>query len=340
MALTQIADVFDEDTILSYVDELNPTKTVLGTSGLIATNPILQSQVNSAGSKISIPFWKALPQIEPNISDDTETVAPTNKMATDEYTARKAWRNIAYKTADLVSFINGSDANQAFGRMVGLYWVIETIKECIQHAIGVKNADSAGAGEMTYSVATEDGNNATASNLISSDAIIEAESTMGENWNKVTAIAVHPDVLKTLRKLNVIDDEYDSQLQTNIQTYQGKTVFESKLLPVRAGTTSGLVYTTILYGQGAIGYAMGSVGREGLAELPIEIDRQALQGKGGGTSAIVSRRSHLIHVGGTSFTSASVAGVSPSYGELALATNHAIVADRENIALAFLETNG
>jgi hypothetical protein len=98
-------------------------------------------------------------------------------------------------------------------------------------------------------------------------------------------------------------------------------------------TATAGVYVTILFGPGAIGYAVAAP-RTGFGT---EIWRTPNAGNGGGETTLHSRFDVAIHPLGFAFTGASVAGVSPVQAELSLAANWTrAYAQRKSVPLAFL----
>lgn len=98
----------------------------------------------------------------------------------------------------------------------------------------------------------------------------------------------------------------------------GKRVIIDDGCPASAG-----VYTTYLFGEGAIGYGNGS------APVPTETDRDSLAGD----DILINRQHFLLHPRGVKFTSASVAGASPTNAELETATNWSCVYENKNIRI-------
>jgi hypothetical protein len=124
----------------------------------------------------------------------------------------------------------------------------------------------------------------------------------------------------------------DSQGNLVMQTYMGmRVVVDDGLAPV-AGTTSGFKYLSVIFGAGAIGYGEGS------PEVPVEIERTALAGNGGGVEVLVERNTWLTHPFGYSIQG-TPAAQSFTLAEMAAANRFTRVIDRKQIPLAFLITN-
>ena len=104
-----------------------------------------------------------------------------------------------------------------------------------------------------------------------------------------------------------------------------------------AGTTSGYKYETFLFGQGA--FARTEIAMEG-EDLPIELYRVPLQGKGAGRTYVITRRYFLLHPRGISNgTSITSGNAGPTYAQLA-ADNWTQEFLTKNIRIARLITNG
>ena len=94
-----------------------------------------------------------------------------------------------------------------------------------------------------------------------------------------------------------------------------------------------------LMGQGAFAYGMAN------PKVPLEYEREAARGNGGGAETLWTRRNMIVHPLGYSFTSAVITGNgsetiarSASWQDLANATNWNRVFERKHIPIAFLVT--
>jgi hypothetical protein len=140
-----------------------------------------------------------------------------------------------------------------------------------------------------------------------------------------------------------IETVYPSQPDPNLplnkqaqRYFLGKRVIVDDSMPVVAGGVSGYVYTSVLFGEGVIGFG------ERTPVGPSFITREELQGNGAGVEIIGERKSWCIHPFGFAFTSAAIAPGThgPSLAELANVANWDRRIERKNVPLAFLKTNG
>lgn len=319
--------------------------TAFAQSGVAVTNPLLKAAAMSGAKTIDVPFWNDLStSAEPNYSDDTDTVSTPDKVNTGDWKARNAYLNKSYGAADLAVEIGNSTPGQGdpmtrIRNRFGSYWARQFQYRLIAIAQGImaKNILTY-ASDMINAINLETTVGQTAANMISANAIIDAVFTMGDAFENLAAIAMHSVPYKTLVKNDLIEFQQDSSGALNKPVYLGKQVIVDDGLPVRAGTTSGLVYTTVLFGKAAIGYG------EGQPKVPFEMFRRPNAGSGGGNEDIYERRTWMIHPAGWHWTDTTVTapGNSATLANLRLAANwlRPVGVVRKQQPMAFLLTNG
>jgi hypothetical protein len=151
------------------------------------------------------------------------------------------------------------------------------------------------------------------------EAFIDALGTLGDAEGGIVAVGVHSATYRLMKKQNLIEFIPDSNGVVNIPTYMGKRVIVDDGMPVSNG-----VYTTYLFGAGAIGYG------EGTPKVPLETERNALIA--GGQEYIVSRRHFILHPRGIQWDGTPSADT-PSNAELATAGNWGRVYEPKNIRI-------
>lgn len=337
MSTVRLSDVqFDPDVYLSYVREQRPDRNAYTDSGVAVTNAALGSRVNGDGDITTIPFWNFLDASDENISsDDPSQMAVPDKIGTGKQVARRLHLNNAWQTANLVSSTLGSEnPMQVIASQTGDYWRQRFAARIQAVTLGVYNENEGGSGDMIFDASTEDGDAATADNKWSFDGFVDARATMGENASRLSLLGVHPQTMSQMIKLQQIEYIQDSETGLMIPTYNGYRVVEDKKLPVITGTTSGLRYVSVLYGQGAIGYA------EGTAERPVATEYDELAANGAGIETLVERKQWLFHPEGYRWTETTVSAGSPTTDEQALAANwERTFTERENVRMAFFVHN-
>ena len=153
---------------------------------------------------------------------------------------------------------------------------------------------------------------------IDSDNVILASQCLGDAKSKLTGYLMHSAVEADLARQDLIDFTKDSTGSIEIPTYFGKPVVVDDGCPVANG-----VYTTYIFGQGAIGYG------EGAAPVPTETTRDALSGD----DILINRRHFILHPRGVRWLDQVVADRSPNNAELANPANWLRVYDAKNVRM-------
>ncbi len=334
MALVQLTDVVIPEVFAPYVQVLTTEKTAFVQSGIMETGEFFNSLLQGGGRTFSIPHWRDLANDEPNVSDDSENSAIPKKLGTGEEVAQRHNVNQAWKAADLVTALAGDDPMDAIAQRVSSYWsrVLQTrVIRTLQGLFADNDAND--SGDMTESIVSLSGT-VTDDNRFNAPAFLQAAATLGDRADEVTAIAMHSMVFTQAQVNNLIEFIPDSRGETQIPTFLGRRVIVDDGMPT--ATISGhTVYDSYLFGAGALAY--------GTAEprVPVAVQREELQGNGGGTEILVSRQQHLIHPRGFAWLGASMAGEAATYAELASGVNwNRVFAERKQVKLARLRTNG
>lgn len=335
MATVQISDIYNPVTFAAAEQEAQIELNAFLESGIMVMDPRINNMASLGGNKGEMPFFKPLGTAEPNYGTDDPN---TNSTAKNVTSAQMDWRlcsqNDSWSTMDLAVELALQDPSGAITGRIGQFWATTNERRLIQSMVGVLADNVANdSGDMVVDIATDAVGAPVAAELISADAIIDAEQTSGDHQAGFGVIAMHSVPYSRLRKQQLIDFVRDADNNTLFATYGGKRVVVDDSLPAVSGSNR-ITYTSIIFGVGSV--AMG----EGRVENPSEMDRLASAGNGAGQTVIHSRRADIIHPLGFSFTSASVAGQSATLAELATATNWNRVWERKNVPFAFLKTNG
>lgn len=342
MANTLITDVIVPEIYADYAAVDGPEKTAFFAAGVAQRNPLLDALASDGGRIKYVPFWKDLDaSTEPNYSTDaTDDVASPAKVTAGEQIARTSYLNQGYSSADLSAELAGSDPMQRVRNRFGTYWMRQWQRRtiaCLEGLLAdnVANDD----GDMVNDIAGATNDDVASTTLFSRAAFTGAAFTSGDHFDDYQAIAVHSVVYKRMVDNDDIEFIPDSQGQLTIPTFMGRRVIVDDGLPFTAAAGTGAAdaaatYTSVLFASAAIGYG------EGTPRTPVEIEREAAQGNGGGIETIWERKQWLLHPFGFQFTSDTVTGQSPTWANLRLAANWDRVVERKNVPLAFLITNG
>ena len=309
MAATKIANVIVPDVFNPYVVEKTAELSALFQSGIIRSDAALDTLAKTGGTLLQMPVWTDLTGADEVLSD-AAALTPQNIAASKDI-ARLHARGKAWGVNDLAKALSGDDPMAQIGNLVADYWARRFQALLISTLTGV------------FAAASMSGNVHDISAVAGADAFtgstfIDAAHKLGDAESKLTAVMVHSLVFATMRKQNLIEFIPNSEGVYNIPTYLGKRVIVDDSMPVTSG-----VYTTYLFGEGAIGYG------EGEAPVPTETDRDSLAGE----EYLINRRHFIMHPRGVKWNEASVAGEFPTNAECATATNWTRVYENKNIRI-------
>lgn len=326
MAVTQIADVIVPSIFQSYITENSMVSTALYQSGVAVGNGEMAAQLSAGAQSFTVPCWNDLVDTEANISSDDFTVNSVPlKLSTTKQQVRKSFLNQSWSEMNLASELSGSDALARIQDRVSSWWDRQLEKRVIASLRGVLLSNVANnASDMVIDIS----GNAGALANFNGNSVIDTALTLGDRLSAVKSIGMHSYVYGEALKNNEITFFKPSENAIEIPTYKGMSVVVDDNLTPAAG-----VYTTILFGEGAIGYAIEPP-RTGYG---VELFRNPSSGNGSGQTTLFTRFDVALHPLGFSFTGTTVAGTSPTMAELALPANWTrTFTQRKSIPVAFL----
>ncbi len=346
MPPTRVSDVIIPDAWHPYVTQLTTEAIAFIMGGAVAPDAAFDLLAATGGKTINMPFWNDL-DIDTYPDEVLSDVAPltVDPITSGQDVAALFARGKAFGGNDLAAAFAGSDPVEVISQRFANYRARALQRLLINMLQGVFADNLANnAGDMINNIASESIAGQSDQTVIGSNAVIDAiTGTMGDAWEKIVAIAMHSAVFARLQKQDqiVYVDIAGNVVGFNqgfgpasagvlqIPTYLGRRVIVDDGLPTRAGTTDGLVYTSYLFGTGAV--ALGN----GEPKYPAEVDRDSLQGD----DVLINRWHVVMHPRGIAWQDTTVVGETPLNAEAALAVNWSRVYDRKNVRLAQLDTN-
>lgn len=307
---TKIADVIVPEVFNPYVIERTAELSALVKCGIIVKDKELDALALAGGRLINMPYWKDL-NGDDEVLDDNGALTP-GKITAGQDVAALLMRGKAWSVNDLATALSGDDPMKAIGDLVAEYWARQRQKTLLAVLKGVF-ASSTMSGNV-HDISSLEGDLA----KINGTSFIDAKTKLGDASDKLTAVAMHSTVFAELEKQNLIQYIPNSQGVVDFPSYLGRKVIVDDGCP-----KDGDVYTTYLFGQGAIGEGNGA------APVPTETDRDSLAGE----DILINRQHFLLHPRGVKFTDASVAKKSPSNAELANQANWSRVYENKNIRI-------
>ena len=338
MADTRLVDIYEPTTFNAAVQEAATEKNAFLASGVLVQDPRIDGMVATGGMVGELPNFNPLTNDEPDyVTDDPAVDSTPAKIDSGTQIFRLANQHKSWSTMDLARQLALADPLGAITSRIGHYWGTNTQNRVISSAMGVLADNLANdSSDMIVDSFLETTVGQTAAHLINADLVIDAMATLGDAASSVSAIGMHSTVYSTLQKLNLITFIPDARGEVTIATYLGLRVVVDDGMHVRVGTTSGFVYTTVLFGAGAFGYGNSEPMQAS------ELDRKPSAGNGGGQDVLHYRNNEIIHPQGFAFLSSGIAqGISATRTQLETAAQwDRVYTDRKNVPLAFLRTNG
>ena len=315
MAATRLADVIVPEIFNPYVIERTAELSRLRTSGIIGNLPELS--VPDGGMMVNMPFWNDLDGEDQPLSD----VSPlsTKKIRASKDIAIVIARGDAWSANDLASAFSGDDVMGAIASLVAEYWARQEQRTLLSILKGVFASSEMSVNALDLPDET-----------VNRDMLIDAISLLGDSGQNLTGVMCHSAVMYDLAKKTVLDANAnvgDTRSAPEFQTFMGRQIIADDGCPVETNGNAK-VYTTYLFGTGAIGSAVGT------PPVPTETDRNALAGE----EILVNRRHFILHPRGVKWTNdeRATGSVTPSNAELADGANWSRVWEPKNVRIAML----
>lgn len=310
MAATLLSDMIVPELFNNYVIERTAQKSLLRQSGIIANMTELLGD-KLGGTTVNMPFFQDLTGAD-EVVDDTSNLT-INNITTSADIAAKLYRAKVFGASDLSGDLAGSDPMAAIATLFVDWWV-RTEQTTLINAL----AGAFGAASMSGNVLDISGLAGAASNF-DPDSFLDAIALLGDRQDELAGLAVHGDVYRVMKGLDLIDFIKPSDADKMIPTYMGHYLLVDDSMPVSTG-----VYTSYVFGNASIGYA------EAAPKNAAEAGREPLQG--GGTDYVVNRKYFVMHPRGIKWQGTPT-GPTASNAELATGTNWARVWENKNIKI-------
>jgi len=295
--VTRLADVIIPEIFNPYVIARTEEKSRLRASGIIGNVPGLV--VPQGGVTVNMPFWNDLGNGDEVLSD-TDPLTPAKIQAGKDVAAVLA-RGKAWSANDLATAFSGSDVMGSIASLVAEFWARQEQATLIAILKGVFASASMSDNLLDISGAVGAGA------AISRNSLTDAISLLGDSGQNLTGIVCHSAVMYDLSKKSVLDARVnvgDTNTAPEFQSYLGRQVIADDGCPLENG-----VYTSYIFGNGAIGSAIG------IPPVPTETERNALAGN----DILVNRRHFILHPRGVKWTNASLTAGESTPGNVALA---------------------
>lgn len=302
--ITQVSDVVVPEVFAPYVRQMTEEKARIIQSGIAARSAQLDGMLAGGGLTFNAPSWRDLDNDAERTSTDTPHAEFTGgsaepdpqKIQSATEIAVRLNRNQSWSTADLAEALAGSDPMEAIADKVAYYWTRRLQAAFIALMNGVIADNAAAPGGSDTHTQNDFINDVSGAIFVdgvtnfSAEAFIDTLTTMGDSEDQLGAMFVHSVVYARMRKNNLIDFIPDARSEVDIPTFLGREVIVDDGMP-----RTGSVYDTWVFGAGAVQLGIGT------PKVPVEIERKAGAGNGGGQEVLYSRVEWCIHPAGYAY---------------------------------------
>lgn len=283
---TTLKDIIVPEIFESYVARKSLELSALYQSGVIENNAEFNRLASEAAPIHTMPFFEDLTGDADDVIEGVKLEAEKIKSNTDVCaTIRRAKM---WSSTDLSAAMSGADPMQAIADNVGGFWARNMQKELISILKGVFG--SAKMKDHVLDISKSAGKAA----AISAGGFIDALQLLGDAQASLGIVVMHSATKSDLKKKNLITTERDST-DVEFETYQSRRVIVDDGCPIE-GESADAVYTTYIFGQGAVAFGLGSP----LGEIRTEIDREKQMGSG--IDFLINRRTFILHPRGIKWT--------------------------------------
>jgi hypothetical protein len=259
------SDIIIPEVFTPYVIEQTTQRDAFLASGVV--QPMAELNATEGGDFINVPFWKA------NLSGDFEVLSDSTSLTPGKIQAAKQTgvilhRGRAFEARDLAALAAGSDPMAAIGAKIADYVANQRQKDLLACLAGVFGTlgtnDSAPFVELSI-----DGLTADSPTVLSPRHVAEARSLLGDQGEKLTAMAIHSKVYYDLVERRAIDYVSTNDARGTSTTQSGGSIanaFGEVQVPTfmglrviisddvqTAGSGSSTEYAAYFFTQGAIG---------------------------------------------------------------------------------------
>lgn len=196
------SDIIIPEVFTPYVIEQTTQRDAFLASGVV--QPMAELNATEGGDYINVPFWKA------NLTGDFEVLTDSTSLTPGKITADKQvgvilHRGRAFEARDLAALAAGSDPMAAIGAKVADYVANQRQKDLIKCLEGVFGSLSANTSSSAFFELAVDSESGDTRGILSPRTVSKARAKLGDQGDKLTAVAMHSDVYYDLVERKAID---------------------------------------------------------------------------------------------------------------------------------------
>lgn len=288
MAYTSIKDVIVPELFEPYVVNRSVELSAFVQSGVMTHNAFFDNLASEPAPLHHMPFFSDLTgDAEATIEGEKTNPA---KISSSQDVSTTIRRRRSWSASSLSAQLAGADPMRAIGDLVASYWTREYQKELIAILNGVFGTHDTSVTPMKDHILDISAGKGAA--VIDVRSFMDACQLLGDSQDQLTAVAMHSATFTALKKQNLIETIRPAD-NASFMSYQGRRVIIDDGIPV-----TGDVYTTYLFGKGAIAFGIGHP----LTEKATEFGRDPYDGAG--VDTLFNRKTFIMHPRGIKWTNA------------------------------------
>lgn len=196
------SDIIIPEIFTPYVIEQTTLRDAFLASGVV--QPMAELNATEGGDYINVPFFKA------NLSGDFEVLTDSTSLTPGKITADKQvgvilHRGRAFESRDLAALAAGADPMAAIGAKIADYVANQRQKDLLACLAGVFGTLGTTSSSAAFFGLTIDGESGDTPTVLSPRHVAEARSLLGDQGDKLAAVALHSKVYYDLVERKAID---------------------------------------------------------------------------------------------------------------------------------------
>jgi hypothetical protein len=209
----------------------------------------------------------------------------------------------AWSSMGIIQQLQGTNPLQAIIGLTATYWQrrLQAIVLAVLAGVFADNDAAPTGTEHTAGDLTHDVKGSAYSAGVTNFTLknfLDTKLLLGELSDSLTFLLIHPVVYNSMKIQNDVITIPASNGIFSFDTYVGTRVIQSSALP---NPSSG-VYHSYLFGAGALMYGIGT------PAVPVETERVARGGNGGGEELLINRVNFCVHPAGHAFVPSPTQG--------------------------------
>jgi hypothetical protein len=194
------SDVIIPEVFTPYVIEQTTFRDAFLASGVV--QPMAELNATEGGDYVNIPFWKANLTGDFEVLSDSTSLTP-GKITTDKQVGVILHRGRAFESRDLAALAAGADPMAAIGAKVADYVANQRQKDLIKCLEGVFGGLDLQRRRCIYCIVSFD--TSLGMTALGPRQVAKARALLGDQGDKLTAVAMHSAVYYDLVERKAID---------------------------------------------------------------------------------------------------------------------------------------